>query len=374
MSILVSVSQIALVPEVLMLFALRFATSFAALLLVCCFSIQAIAQQTADEEANKSADQIADGEDGRIKVLIVDGQNNHDFWPKTTVMMKKYLEDSGKFTVDVARTATIWKGKLAKEFPLDDGKEYKNLGKPKADPDFNPDFASYDVVLSNFGNNAAPWPEATKANFENYMADGGGLVVVHAADNAWGDWEEFNLMIGLGGWGGRDESSGPYVYLDDEAKEVRDESKGKVGGHGPRHEYQVVARNMEHPIMKGLPKSWLHTEDELYDKLRGPAENMTILATSFSDKKKRGTGRHEPIIMVLDYGKGRVFHTPMGHSDLSMECVGYQTVLLRGTEWAATGQVTMTKVPEDFPTNKASSKKAFELKTKTKSEAKAKTK
>lgn len=347
-----------------MFLAIRSTTFFTAALLLCLISVEAMAQQTADAEAKNTAEQKMDGEDGKIKVLIVDGQNNHAAWPKTTVMMRQYLQESGKFSVDVARTATIWKGKLAKDFPLGDGKEYKNLSKPTADPDFNPNFASYDVVISNFGHSAAPWPDATKANFEKYMADGGGLVVVHAADNSWGDWKEFNLMIGLGGWGGRNEKSGPLVYFNGEGKEVRDESKGKGGSHGPQHEYQVVARNAEHPIMKGLPKSWLHSKDELYDKLRGPAENMTILATSYSDPKYRGTGRHEPMIMVLDYGKGRVFHTPMGHEGYSMECVGYRTVLLRGTEWAATGNVTLTDIPDDFPTDKASSKNAFELKTK----------
>jgi len=327
------------------------------------FVSQVDAWQDSKEAKDAAAATVAaKKEEQKIKVLIVDGQNNHGAWPKTTIMMKQYLEDSGKFTVDVARTATTWKGKLAKDFPLGDGKEYKNLAKPKADPNFNPDFASYHVVLSNFGNAAAPWPDETKANFEKYMAGGGGLVVVHAADNAWGKWKEFNQMIGLGGWGGRNESSGPYVYLNDKNEEVRDESKGSGGGHGPQHEYQIVARNTEHPIMKGLPKVWLHVKDELYERLRGPAENMTILATAFADPKYKGTGRHEPMVMVLDYGEGRVFHTPMGHADYSMECVGYQTLLLRGTEWAATGQVTLTEVADDFPTDKASSKNTFEVK------------
>ncbi len=339
---------------------------------LCCFIIAILtavgsgggAQETeVPSEAAPSALSKRLADRAKIKVLIVDGQNNHAFWPKTTVMMKQYLEDSGKFTVDVARTATTWKGKLAEKFPLNDGKEYKNLPKPETDPNFSPNFAAYDVVLSNFGYNAAPWPDATKAKFEKYMADGGGLVVVHAADNSWGDWEEFNLMIGLGGWGGRNEASGPYVYLNDEGEEIRDDSKGNGGAHGPQHEYQIVTRNADHPIMKGLPKAWLHAKDELYDKLRGPAENMTILATAYSDEKFKGTGRHEPMIMVLDYKEGRVFHTPMGHADYSMECVGYQTVLLRGTEWAATGKVSLTEVPENFPTDKAASKNMFKLAT-----------
>ena len=71
---------------------------------------------------------------------------------------------------------------------------------------------------------------------------------------------------------------------------------------------------------------------------------MKILATAFSSKSQR----HEPMIFTIDYGKGRVFHTPMGHADYSMKCVGFITTLLRGTEWAATGKVTV-EIPEDFP-------------------------
>ena len=58
--------------------------------------------------------------------------------------------------------------------------------------------------------------------------------------------------------------------------------------------------------------------------------------------------------MVIKYGEGRVFHTTLGHADYSMNCVGFVTTLLRGTEWAATGEVTIA-VPEDFPSAEASS-------------------
>jgi type 1 glutamine amidotransferase len=103
---------------------------------------------------------------------------------------------------------------------------------------------------------------------------------------------------------------------------------------------------------------WLHTQDELYDFLRGPGENMKILATAFADPKHGGSGRHEPMLMVLEYGKGRIFHTPMGHGNISQECVGFITFLVRGSEWAATGNVT-TKVPADFPTADATAVRTF---------------
>ena len=77
---------------------------------------------------------------------------------------------------------------------------------------------------------------------------------------------------------------------------------------------------------------WLHAKDELYSKLRGPAKNMKILATAYSSKEYNGTRRNEPMLMTIRFGKGRIFHTPMGHGDLSVEGVGFITCLLRGAE------------------------------------------
>lgn len=263
----------------------------------------------------------------KLKALIVDGQNNHKVWPETTKMMKSYLEDSGRFTVDVETAA------------------------PKGtDPDFKPAFKNYDVVISNFGHGAAPWPKETEQAFEKYVAGGGGFVVIHAADNSFPDWPAYNEMIGLGGWGGRNEKSGPYVYTNAKGDVIRDRSPGKGGNHGAQWEFPVVVRDQDHPITRGMPTEWLHTKDELYDQLRGPAKNMHILATAESNV----TNRHEPMIFTVRFGEGRVFHTPMGHAEYSMECVGFITTLLRGSEWAATGKVTLP-IPDDFPTADATS-------------------
>lgn len=294
-----------------------------------------------------------------IRTLIVDGQNNHVQWPKITFMMKSYLEETGRFKVDVQRTKYTWLGEeFIKKFPIEGLGGTEALKKSQIDPDFKPDFSKYDLVICNFGWNAAPWPEETQKNFEKYMKKGGGLVVIHAADNSFPEWLDYNKMIGLGGWGDRTEKDGPYVYYNNEGTLVKDNSVGKAGSHGPEHEYVIEIRNSEHPITKGMPIKWLHAKDELYDRLRGPAENMEVLATAFSAKEKRGTGRHEPMLLTLNYGKGRVFHTPMGHIDYSVECVGFITCLLRGSEWAATGKVTLP-IPRDFPTAEKTSSRTF---------------
>ena len=269
----------------------------------------------------------------KLKALIVEGQNNHGVWPKTSQMMKSYLDQTGLFSVEIARTA------------------------PKGtDEKFKPDFSKYDVIISNY--NGAPWPKETEESFIKYMKEGGALVIVHAANNSFGGWKEYNQIIGLGGWGGRNEKSGPYVYYNDDGKLIRDESPGRGGHHGPQHDFSVVVRNADHPVTEGMPREWLHVKDELYDFLRGPATNMDILATAYADKAKGGSGRHEPMIFTITFGKGRVFHTPMGHGDYSQECVGFITTFQRGAEWAATGKVTQ-KLPKDFPTATKTSQRKY---------------
>jgi type 1 glutamine amidotransferase len=295
----------------------------------------------------------------KIKVLVIDGQNNHDVWPKSTAMMRAYFEETGRFEVSLARTQFTWKGaKWLAHYPSPKDKNYQELAEPKTDPDFAPNFSDYDVVVSNFGWKAAEWPKATQQALEEFVSKGGGLVTVHAADNSFPEWKEYNRMIGLGGWGGRNEKDGPYVYYDKSGQLVRDPSPGPGGSHGPQHAFAIEIRQPDHPITRGMPTRWLHTQDECYDRLRGPAEGMTVLATAYSSPEYKGTDRHEPMLMVIEYGEGRVFHTALGHEDYSFESVGFITTLLRGTEWAAKGEVTIP-VPPDFPTEKASSRRPF---------------
>ena len=269
----------------------------------------------------------------KIKVLLVDGQNNHD-WKRCSPVMIDTLQATGRFEIE---RATVTKEEIA---------------------DFNPDFAKYQVILSNY--NGEPWLEETQRSFVQYMKGGGNLVVVHAADNSFPEWKEFNEMIGLGGWKGRNEKDGPYVYWKD-GKIVRDNSKGRGGSHGRPWEYKVVVRDREHPITRGLPSEFLMVKEELYDRLRGPAKNMTVLATAFAEG---GSERHEPVLMTIKYGKGRVFHTVMGHSHTSMGGVAFQETLIRGTEWAATGKVSFTPVTaQDLPADRAAYRDIEEIKS-----------
>jgi type 1 glutamine amidotransferase len=263
----------------------------------------------------------------KIRVIIIDGQNNHD-WRSTTPWMKRVLEETGRFTVAVSSNLKPGDkaGRIADTIP------------------FPPDLSNYDVVLSNY--NGAEWPTDFKTAQEGWLRSGKGLVIVHAADNAFSGWKEYNQMIGLG-W--RDNKFGGRLILDASGTEQRiEKGQGPGAGHGAKHAFVVIVRDTEHPITKDMPKEWMHAADELYHGLRGPIGEMHLLATAYSDNSKGGTGAHEPMIWTLSYGKGRVFHTPMGHDLTGMHCVGFVTTLVRGTEWAASGKVTLP-IPENFP-------------------------
>jgi type 1 glutamine amidotransferase len=274
----------------------------------------------------------ASAEEKKLRALVIDGRNNHD-WKATTPLIKKALESSERFTVEVATAPP--KGQDVSSF--------------------KPTFADYDVVVSNYNDNDL-WSEQTRKAFVDYVKNGGGLVVVHAGNNAFTSWPEYNDMIGLG-WRGAD--FGERVTVTDDGKvEHTPKKQGPGASHGPQHEFQVVIRDAEHPITKGLPRAWMHAKDELYHGQRGPARDMTILASAFSAKDKGGTSAHEPMLWVIPYGKGRVFTTVLGHAGYSMECVGFIVTLQRGAEWAATGKVTLSKVPDDFPSaDKVSARK-----------------
>jgi uncharacterized protein len=256
------------------------------------------------------------------KALIVDGQNGHD-WKKTTPVLKKLIEETGLFAVDVATSPP--KGQDMSRF--------------------KPDFAAYNVVVSNYQGDA--WPETTQKALAEYVKGGGGLVIYHFACAAFPEWKDYNDMIGLG-WGKPRNNTGVYIRWR-HGKAVHDGSPGKAGGHGPKQPFQIVVRDPSHPITQGLPPTFMHVPDELYGWLRGPAKNLTVLATAFAPKDNGGSDQNEPVLFTVNYGKGRVFQDALGHSPEELQSVAFIVTLQRGVEWAATGKVTQ-KVPDDFPT------------------------
>jgi hypothetical protein len=266
-----------------------------------------------------------------VRVLIVDGQNNHD-WRRTTLSLRHTLDAAGRFTVAVSTTP-------------DKG------APPAAWTAWQPGFARYDVVVSNY--NGEPWPEPVRQDFVHFVSGGGGAVMVHAANNAFPEWPEFNRMIGLG-W--RKPEFGDRITIDDATgAQVRTpRGQGPGAGHGPPHVFTIKVRRPDHPIMRGLPAVWTHGRDQLSHGQRGPAQDMTVLDSALDAVDRGGTGAHEPVTWVIPFGKGNVVTTVLGHQwrdqqdQAALECVGFQTVFTRSVEWAATGAVTIP-VPSSFP-------------------------
>ena len=269
----------------------------------------------------------------QIKVLIIDGVNNHD-WKNTTKANKATLEATGRFKVDVSTSPS--------------------RRAPKEEWDaWRPNFSDYQVVVSNFNSGERTiWSEKMKSDFEKFVREGGGFVPMHAADNSSGDWKEYNEMIGMGGWGGREAGKSGYLLrLIDGKWQPSSPNEGLSGEHADMREFLVIHDQPSHPILKGLPTEWMHATDELYCALRGPAKNVEVLAHSYSLLTKE----NEPQLMIITYGRGKIFHIAMGHYNNkyapfgeAVHCVGYQTVLARGTEYVATGKVTIG-IPSSFP-------------------------
>lgn len=255
----------------------------------------------------------------KIDVMLLTGHTDkHHNWEIMSDCIKDVLAEYPSFNTDVVI------------MPQGDGKW-----------EFNPDFERYDVVIMNL--NDVEWSDKTKRSFENYIECGGAMVVVHEADNAFAEWAEYNRMIGLGGWGGRTEKDGVYYYWKD-GEYISDDSPGRGGSHGRRVPFEVNIRNTKHPITKGLPTTWTQIDDELYSNMRGPAENIEVLATAYSDKKSGGSGKEEPVLFTIKYGKGRIFHSVLGHTGKDFDTAvrqnrAFQVTLSRGVEWAATGKV-----------------------------------
>ena len=266
----------------------------------------------------------------KINVLIVDGFSNHD-WHQTTLVVKSILEKTHRFSVEIS---TI---------PIESNSTKIENWKPK--------FANYDVIIqntNNIQNKELRWPKEAEKNLEDYVRKGGGLYILHSANNAFPQWEEYNRMIGLG-W--RSKDVWPAIKVNENGSlEKIPKGEGKSTNHGPRED-EVVYKLNEHPINRGFPEAWITPDTELYQYPRGPAENLTILSYAIHEESEM----YWPFEWVVAYGEGRVYSSSMGHLwkgdtiPKGYQCVGFQTTLIRVTEWLATGQ-TFYEVPKNIPT------------------------
>ncbi|MDF7824326.1 ThuA domain-containing protein [Pontiellaceae bacterium B12227] len=268
-----------------------------------------------------------------INVLIVDGFSNHD-WKHTTQLLQTILEANGEMQVTVSTFPGIGKPELAQ---------------------WSPEFKNYDVVIQNCNDikGHERWPGYVEKGLEDFVKSGGGLYVFHSANNSFPQWNEYNRMIGLG-WRAKD--FGYAITLDDAGAITRvPPGEGDRTSHGKRVD-ALLTRLGDHPIHAGFPRQWVAADIEIYRYARGPAENLTVL--SFAKDEK--TGLNFPIEWTVDYGKGRVYNSTLGHvwhdqkGPLGMQCAGHQTLIPRIVQWVAGKEIDAT-LPPDFPTAEAES-------------------
>lgn len=261
------------------------------------------------------------------KLLIITGDHGHD-WRATTAYFKEFLPKD-RITVDVTETP----------------------GK-----DLTPDnLKKYDVLLLNYrdtpkGAKESPdsvWSNDNMQAFLGAVRGGKGLVVYHHTSSAFLEKVEFERCIG-GGWRGQGYHGPKHQFT----VKINHAERPPAGPRSIKPDEPVNIYNPDHPIIAGMPVQFLHATDELYANSVMFPENV-VLATAFSDPSKEyGTGLDEPMIWVKHYGRGRVFVNAMGHDTDAMKGLGFQTLTIRGIEWAATGKVTYP-VPKNLDAAKA---------------------
>jgi type 1 glutamine amidotransferase len=244
----------------------------------------------------------------KIATLIITGQNGHD-WRGTTPVLRKILEDTGRFEVRVTE-------------------EFRGAGAETLAP--------YDLVVLNYYERGRPelrWGERADLALADFVRSGKGLVIYHFAVAAFDGWTEYEKLA-AGMWA---------------------PSKG-YGHHSARHDFVVDIKDPDHPITRGLKRSTPQANDELYANLRWqPEGSYHVLATAWDDhelyKASRtdakapqpisGPGLHQPVAWTVDYGKGRAFTTVLGHDVATIQAPAFTALFSRGAEWAAIGNVTL---------------------------------
>ncbi|MBM3311540.1 MAG: hypothetical protein FJY80_08540, partial [Candidatus Aminicenantes bacterium] len=223
-----------------------------------------------------------------VRILILSGENNHD-WKSSTPKLEAILEKSGRFHIEITEKPALL-----------------------TDRSLEP----YDVILSNwniFGRapSVTDWPDETRRAYLDFVRRGKGHVVVHAGSSSFPDWGEYQRLT-LAGW------------------------KNGQTAHGPRHEFTVRIEDASHPVTAGMEPFRIF--DELWNK-PGVSDGAAVLASSYSAPDQEGTGRWEPAVLAGRFGAGRSVTILLGHDSASMDNPGFQALLRRGVEWAATGRV-----------------------------------
>jgi len=227
-----------------------------------------------------------------LRVLLLSGQNNHD-WQATTPLLEEMMAASGRFSVDLLDAPETMTNALLEP---------------------------YDLIVSNW----TDWPEVedrawgaeAEAAFLKFIRGGGGFALFHAASAAMQTWPEYQQIVART-WG------------------------LETTGHGRIHAFEVNLADEDHPILAGLQDFWI--SDELWHaavQLEEPEEEQ-ILGWAHASAERGGSGEDEPVLLTTRFGTGRCFYLILGHDVHSMRNPAWQTLMLRGAEWAATGEVSI---------------------------------
>jgi type 1 glutamine amidotransferase len=222
----------------------------------------------------------APGPADHAKILLLTGNEypGHK-WRETAPWIARFLATDRRLTVDV-----------------------------NIEPQFlaSPELHTYDAIVLNYLNWKSPDPgEKARENLKKFIEEGKGLVIVHNACAAFGDWPEFKAIAGRA-W-----------------------NPNRVRGHDPYGSFQVEITGVDHPITKGMKP--FETTDELYTCLLTSGRPVEVLAKAISKVDKKDY----PMALVNHYGKGRVFLCVLGHDVKALSSEGTQELYRRGTAWAA---------------------------------------
>jgi hypothetical protein len=270
----------------------------------------------------------------RLSVLIVNGINNQD-WSTIESHLKIILAEPALFIVDVSTSPP--EGASAQEWDA-----------------WQPDFSAYHTLLLNYNSGtpfdrgqANPWPQRLYDQLENYVSGGGGLFLYHGFINAFYNWPVYPEIAGPVA---RETSDYPGLYIDSSDQQVVLPIDQGRPSETVLEQFTINVRNTGHPISAGLPPVWQHVTDAFDFGQRGSVTNVTVLSSTLNSY----SGLNEPVDWVVQFGQGRVYANIMGYIetadlDMPLRCMGLQTLIIRGLEWTATGEVTYP-VPGSFPT------------------------